>query len=261
MQEAQTRLQRAREGLKSRAAESDRLQSERAVVLSDRIAALRKLEAEHRRAEAARGKLESLENPLSVRNIVRWLIAHGPAIVAILLGVWLIRWLLRIGIRRLVRLLTLAGGRGNKAEREQRADILAGIFHKVGTFLVLVGGALLVLAELGIEIAPLWTLVSAVFAMIAIGFVAVWSVASNVLCALMLLIYQPFKVGSAVELPVAGVRGKVVNFNLIYTTLRGEEGDLIEVPNNAFFQQPIRHREKGTCIGLEEQLTTQADAN
>lgn len=95
--------------------------------------------------------------------------------------------------------------------------------------------------------------------MIAIGFVAVWSVASNALGALVLLVYQPFKVGSVVELPVAGVRGKVVNFNLIYTTLRGEEGDLIEVPNNTFFQQPIRHRDKTSGIGLEEQLTKEAD--
>jgi hypothetical protein len=260
MQEAQSRLQLAREELRKRTTEFDRLQAERAGLLADRIASLRKLEEDHRRAEAAREKLESLENPFAPRNVLSWMAEHGPPILAILLGIWVIRWLLRAGMRRLVRVLVLAGGRGNDAEREERADILAGILNKIGVFLVLIGGALLILAELGIEIAPLWTLISAVLAMIAIGFVAVWSVVSNTLCALMLLVCQPFKVGSTVELVGAGVRGKVVNFNLIYTTLRDEQGDLIEVPNNAFFQQPIRHREKGTCTGLKEQLTEQADA-
>ena len=258
-QEAQARLQRAREDLKERATALDRLETERAALLADRIAVLRTFEEERARAEAARAKLESLENPFALRNVVRWTVRHGPPIIAILLGMWAFRWLLRIGTRRLVRLLVLVGGRGNATERQERADVLAGILYKAAAFLVIVGGALLILAELGVEIAPLWTLVSAVFAMIAIGFVAVWSVASNALCALVLLVYQPFKVGSVVELPVAGVRGKVVNFNLIYTTLRGEEGDLIEVPNNTFFQQPIRHRDKTSGIGLEEQLTKEAD--
>lgn len=198
---------------------------------------------------------------LALGRLLDWLFEHGPPIVGILLGVWLIRWLLRVGVRRLVRLLTVFGGRGDEAERKHRAAILAGLLNRIGGFLVLLGGILLILAEVGVEIAPLWTLVSAVLAMIAIGFVAVWSVVSNTLCALMLLLYQPFKVGSTIELTATGTRGTVINFNLIYTTLQSEEGDLIEVPNNTFFQQPIRHREKETCIGLDEQLPREADAS
>jgi small-conductance mechanosensitive channel len=32
----------------------------------------------------------------------------------------------------------------------------------------------------------------------------------------------------------------VIDFNLIFTTLRDDDGSLLQVPNNTFFQKPIR---------------------
>ena len=59
------------------------------------------------------------------------------------------------------------------------------------------------------------------------------------------------------ELEIAGdgLRGRVIDFNLIYTTLRDDDGSLLQVPNNQFFQKPIRR-----IVGTETRtLDQQAD--
>jgi small-conductance mechanosensitive channel len=99
----------------------------------------------------------------------------------------------------------------------------------------------------------LWAAVTAMLAMIAIGFVAVWSVLSNTLCSVILMISRPFNIGDEVEFPGEEVGGKVIDFNLIFTTLRDGEGYLIQVPNNIFFQKPIRRKVGQSTMRLGEQ--------
>jgi len=45
-----------------------------------------------------------------------------------------------------------------------------------------------------------------------------------------------------------------VDFNLLFTTLRGNRNDLIQVPNNTFFQTPIRRQVKRAATDLNEHL-------
>jgi small-conductance mechanosensitive channel len=99
-----------------------------------------------------------------------------------------------------------------------------------------------------------WTALAAVLAMVAVGFVAVWSVLSNTLCTLLLLIYQPFQIGDYIELPADNLSGKAVDLNMLFTTLREEDGSLVQVPNNFFFQKAIRRRVTPQGIALTEQL-------
>jgi len=99
-----------------------------------------------------------------------------------------------------------------------------------------------------------WTFLSAMLVLVAIGFVAVWSVLSNVMCSVILLVTRPFQVGDTIELPAQQLKGKVVNFSLLFTILREENGDLIQIPNNTFFQAPIRRRPGTLAVSLEEQL-------
>jgi len=105
-----------------------------------------------------------------------------------------------------------------------------------------------------------WAALTAVAAMIAIGFVAVWSVLSNVLCSVILLVSGPFRVGDTIEIAPENWKGKVVNFTLLFTTLEVSEGESIQVPNNLFFQRVIR-RERGTAtFELDRQLLEEEDA-
>ena len=120
---------------------------------------------------------------------------------------------------------------------------------------------LLILQQLGVSLASVWTVVSAVVAMVAIGFVAVWSILSNILCTLMLLIFQPFKVGNEVEIVdpamASGINGVVRNINLMVTTLRSSQNDEIidtQIPNNLFFQKLVRKKTGNRTFGLEKQI-------
>lgn len=123
---------------------------------------------------------------------------------------------------------------------------------------------LLVLQQMGVSVSSLWTMLSAVLAMVAIGFVAVWSVLSNALCTIMLLILKPFQVGDEIEIkePAVdgpGLSGKVINFNLMYTTLQSDDPTsgnefVLQIPNNVFFQKAILRQYGKKTVSLEKQL-------
>ncbi len=98
-----------------------------------------------------------------------------------------------------------------------------------------------------------WTSLTALLAMVAVGFVAVWSVLSNAFCSIVLMISRPFNVGDSIEISGEPWRGKVIDFNLIYSTLRDMEGAMLLVPNNLFFQKPIRRMIGANTIPLDQQ--------
>ena len=83
-------------------------------------------------------------------------------------------------------------------------------------------------------------LIPYVLAMVAIGFVAVWSILSNILATVVILIWRPFNVGERVEIMPEGLEGQVVDLNFMYTILRSDKGTLVSVPNNLFAQRFIR---------------------
>ncbi len=111
-----------------------------------------------------------------------------------------------------------------------------------------------ILEVLGVNVSGLWGVLSTILAMVAIGFVAVWSVLSNTLCTVIILVARPFSVGDEVEIPGDNVKGRVTDLNFIYTTLEAEDGALVQVPNNIFFQKVIRRRVGSTSVSLAEQL-------
>ena len=119
---------------------------------------------------------------------------------------------------------------------------VAGLYHVTGTL------------DMGLIAARVAGVDPNATILIAVGFFASWSVLSNAFCSVILLVYQPFTVGHTIELSDAEVKGKVVNFNLLYTTLEAADGELIHVPNNLFFQQPIRKLAGGGGASLDQQL-------
>ncbi len=105
------------------------------------------------------------------------------------------------------------------------------------------------------------TALTGILALVAIGFVAVWSVLSNTLCSLIILVTQPFRVGDRIRFPPDPIEGKVVNFNLVFTTLQTDDGGHIQVPNNLFFQRiTIRVNQNSQPIALGDQLYRREDA-
>lgn len=122
---------------------------------------------------------------------------------------------------------------------------------------LIMGSALLfVLERLGVSATVLWTALSGFVAVAAVAFFAMWSVLSNLLCAVLIFTVGPFRIGDVVELvdttDKPGVKGRVVAINLLYTTLveaeeLGTGSAMVQVPNSLFFQRSVR-RWRGTDV-------------
>ncbi|MGE7990732.1 mechanosensitive ion channel domain-containing protein [Pseudomonas sp. NPDC089554] len=138
---------------------------------------------------------------------------------------------------------------------------------RAGLRWLIVGSALLfVLERMGVSATVLWTALSGFVAVAAVAFFAIWSVLSNLLCAVLIFTVGPFRIGDVVELvdttDKPGVKGRVIAINLLYTTLMETPeagGALVQVPNSQFFQKAVR-RWRGAEAQLALQDTTpQAD--
>lgn len=121
--------------------------------------------------------------------------------------------------------------------------------------------AILVLGVFGFELGGLWAMISTVLAMVAIGFVAVWSLLSNTSATVMLVLLRPFQVGDDVELPSENVRGRVTDINFFFTTIIDHAGHEWRVPNNLFFQKVLRRKPGPVSIALAAQLNSPEPAD
>lgn len=113
-------------------------------------------------------------------------------------------------------------------------------------WLIVLAALLLVLGRLGVSASVLWTAFTGFAAVGAVAFFAAWSVLSNLFCALLIMIAQPFRLGDDVEVldsaEKPGAKGRVVDINLLYTTLRESETPrrLLQIPNALIFQRVVR---------------------
>ncbi|HVU16553.1 MAG TPA: mechanosensitive ion channel domain-containing protein [Candidatus Didemnitutus sp.] len=125
-------------------------------------------------------------------------------------------------------------------------------------YAILVGAVLLILSRWGFQINGLIAVLGTVGGLIAIGFVAMWSVLSNFLCTIVLAISKPFSVGDEVELPTVNVRGKVTDMTMIFTTLETTTDESVLVPNNTFFQVVFKRRRLQGGVDLQTHLENAA---
>lgn len=145
-----------------------------------------------------------------------------------------------------------------------RASRLMGRRHWLPpTLLVLVTGfvrwaiwiaAALFLMELfGLPIRSVWAGVLSVALLVAVAFVASWSVLSNILSAVLMLTFSRARIGDIVELrdtkqDEIGIRGKIVDINLFFVTLQELKPDpsvselppITQVPCHLFFYRVTR---------------------
>jgi small-conductance mechanosensitive channel len=116
-----------------------------------------------------------------------------------------------------------------------------GLPKGVARWLVIAGLSLTAMVALGIDLPGLWSTMMAGISLVAIGFVAMWSILSHMLASILIVVFRPFVVGDYVE--VVGddpITGKVTDLNPIYTTLRAADGGMLQVPNNIFFQKALK---------------------
>jgi len=159
-------------------------------------------------------------------------------------------------------LLHLAVKRGLK--QLVRQEIITQPVYRVGRgisrWLIIIIVVSLILQRLGLSLSHVFTALLAVAGMVAVGFVAVWSTLSNVMCAFILIVLDHFRIGDLVEIvePVGGegLKGRVSDFNLMFTTVEetpkqeGEAPPFTRIPNNVFFQKSLRRWPGTATMGL-----------
>ena len=166
-----------------------------------------------------------------------WLeiIVPGGQIALILVAAWLLQNLLG-------RLLTRAG-RHYQIPLELQMPI-----HGLMRWTIFAATLLLVLERLGVSATVLWTGFTGFATVGAVAFFAAWSVLSNLFCAFLIFTVGPFRLGDTIELldtaEKPGAKGRVVDINLLYTTLQdaeaGHAGALLQIPNTLVFQRVLR---------------------
>ncbi|GAA6120191.1 mechanosensitive ion channel family protein [Acidovorax sp. FG27] len=121
-------------------------------------------------------------------------------------------------------------------------------------WLIMGSAILLVLERLGVSATVLWTAFTGFAAVGAVAFFAAWSVLSNLFCALLIFTVGPFRLGDSIEVldtaEKPGAKGRVVDINLLYTTLEDYGSDpqhpaLLQVPNALMFQRVVRRWKGG----------------
>lgn len=156
-------------------------------------------------------------------------------VALILLGAWLLFGVVRRTIRRVTTGYALPSE-------------VSVVSRRVAGFLIYGGALLWSLERLGVSGTVLWTAFTGFAAVGAVAFFAAWSVLSNIFCAVLIFTTRMFRLDDTVELlengEKPGLRGRVLDINLVYTTLE-ESGSMgggttLQIPNSLFFQRAVR---------------------
>jgi small-conductance mechanosensitive channel len=181
------------------------------------------------------------------------LLVPSLQIIAILVAAWLLN-------RLLGRVLARA------AHHYGVPDKWVVPLRGVGRWLIILAALLLVLERLGVSASVLWTAITGFAAVGAVAFFAAWSVLSNLFCALLIMVAQPFRPGDDIEVldsaEKPGAKGRVVDINLLYTTLleSREPRRLLQIPNALIFQRVVR-RWPGGAPAQEPVVATPVDSS
>lgn len=224
--EARQRYRQAQADVEERIDRLDGLENELRQLQGERIATLQEAKAKEQEAEQARKEVERLESPYSPRNLLRWVMLHGPRILGIVVGMFLVLWLARRGENQIVKLLVGRSDRGSIEDRENRATTLVGVFHSAATLAVFVGGGLMIFTELGVNIVPLMGGAAVVGLAVAFG---AQNLIRDYFYGFMILLENQYTVNDVVK--VGDVSGQVEKITLRVTVLRGLDGTVHFVPN------------------------------
>jgi small-conductance mechanosensitive channel len=224
---AQQRFQQALDEVHSTTDHLHDLQTELSRLQAAQIRALRDADAKKQAADAAEERILQLQNPFRPRNIVHWLLHHGPRLLLIALGTFLFYRLSRSLSRHLVQIMSQGiSKRGTRQDRENRAQTLAGVFNSALSLLVLGGGSLMMLDEVGIPIVPLMGGAAVVGLAVAFG---AQNLIKDYFSGFMVLLEDQYGINDVVK--IGEISGLVEHISLRTTVLRDLEGTVHFIPH------------------------------
>jgi small conductance mechanosensitive channel len=221
-----TRLIEARADSRDLATHLDELQSTLSLLQGELLTATQTATAKRSAAQAAEDALTKLEDPFTLNNIQLWLKTHLPRLAVILSSIWVLLWVSRSFETRLVSLIASRGRRGSREDRENRAKTLLGVFNNVMKLLIIGGGTLMLLEEVGIPITPV--IGGAAVLGLAVAFGA-QSLIKDYFTGFMVLFEQQYLINDVIK--IGETTGQVERISLRMTVLRDMEGRVHFIPH------------------------------
>jgi len=161
----------------------------------------------------------------TVKTITAWLVTSGIKVTGILIGLFVLfqmsKWILKWMEKFVPEKDSLYA-----VEAKKRAHTLGSILRHALLIILIFIAILMILGELGIQLAPL--LATAGIGALAIGFGA-QSLVKDVISGFFILLENQYRIGDVIE--VAGVSGLVESLSLRRTVLRDLQGRVHVVPN------------------------------
>ena len=146
-------------------------------------------------------------------------------------------WLITFAVRLLIVFLVMLVGwwlgrfiRGritHYAPRTNLSQSMVNLFGFVSFYGILLVAGLVSLAVLGV---PLTSTIASMGAVLVVIGIALRTTLTDLASAIIIYIYQPFKVGDTIE--TNGVRGKVVEIQLFYTVIQPADNRLVTIYNS-----------------------------
>lgn len=161
-----------------------------------------------------------------------WLVDYGPQ-WAFKLVIFV---LILIVFSALANMVKKVARRALASSRLRASKLLQDLFVSLAGKAIFLIGILIALAQIGVQIGPVLAGLGIVG--FIIGF-ALQETLSNFASGVMILIYQPFDVGDAIE--AGGVSGKVKQMSLVSTTITTFDNQRVIVPNKKIWGDVIRN--------------------
>ena len=160
-----------------------------------------------------------------IQNLISWFLSHGIRIILILIVSSFIDRFLKSFIRKAVN-LQIENGDSEK-ENRKRVETLVSIFEGTLKFIIWIVAILMILPEIGINIAPL--LAGVGVAGLAIS-MAAKNIVTDFITGFFIILEDQYRIGDKVK--IAGFEGTVKKMTLRKTVIKSEDGSLHEIPNS-----------------------------
>jgi small-conductance mechanosensitive channel len=184
-----------------------------------------------------------------MNDFADWLDRHHISVVAVLatiavvIGAFVLSHLLKRPLRESLRQVA-------PRLRLPYETVLTATRLLVGALWVI--AAMLVLEIWGVSVGGLWTVLVSAATIVGVGFLATWTMISNITASFFIAVWRPFRLGDTIEILPENLSGRVIDTNLMFIVVRETSGAVIQIPNNLFFQKMFRVSGNNTKTLFEE---------
>lgn len=182
-----------------------------------------------------------------------WLLTNGLKIVGIAIAFYVVHKTAIRVVEKLIRKIVKKNDSSSDDAETKREDTLIRIFHGTIHVIVWVVATLMILSEIGLNVAPL--VAGAGVVGLAFGFGGQYLI-RDIITGLFIILENQYRVGDSVE--IGGLSGKVEDISLRVTVLRDLDGVVHHIPHGEI--TTVSNKTKGVSkINLDFGIAYESD--